>query len=66
MAPWQDSAHRLRTRGGKDDGCRRPGIRLGRPWTRGLPKVPSVLRIPRAEDMVCLLAHFPIPCTEAP
>jgi Family of unknown function (DUF5678) len=28
-------------------------------------KIPSVLRVPREEDMVCLLSSFPIRCTKA-
>jgi hypothetical protein len=28
-------------------------------------KIPSVLRVPREEDMVCLLSSFHIPCTKA-
>jgi len=28
-------------------------------------KIPSVLRVPREEDMVCLLSTFPIPFTKA-
>jgi len=29
-------------------------------------KIPFVLRVPREEEMACLLEHSPIPCTKAP
>ena len=29
-------------------------------------KIPSVLRVPREEDMVCLLENAPVPSTKVP